>query len=125
MDGEEIIDVNVTFIPDRADYALFWKLYEMEQKFHAHENGGKHVIWGKTEKRNRVCRFCKKDSTQTTFKKKAHAIPALIGNKTLFTDYECDGCNEIFGQYENELGNFAGIWHTLSQVSGRRGVPTF
>ncbi len=125
MESEEIIDVNVTFMPDREDYAWFWKMYDTEQKFHAGESQNKKVVWGKTEKSRRVCRFCKCDSTLTTFNKKAHAIPALIGNKTLFTDYECDNCNAIFGRYENELGNFAGIWHTLSLVSGRGGVPKF
>jgi hypothetical protein len=126
MGPKEIIDVNVSFIPDRKDLAIFWKLYEVEQKFHAGLGGHKKpVIWGKVEKDKRVCRFCRSDIATTTFNKKAHAIPALIGNKTLFTHYECDQCNEIFGRYENELGNFAGIWHTLSLVNGRRGVPKF
>lgn len=125
MGNDELIDVQVGFIPDREDLAMFWKLYKMEQKFHASENANEQVIWGKVEKAKRVCRFCKKNAIATTFNKRAHAIPALIGNKTLFTDYECDRCNEIFGRHENELGNFAGIWHTLSLVSGRRGVPKF
>ena len=122
---EETIDVKVTFIPDREDLAIFWKMYEMEQKFHASENQFKQVIWGKTEKSKRVCRFCKRDAKHTSFNNEAHAIPALIGNSTLFTHYECDSCNSIFGGYENEFGNFGGIWHTLSLVSGRDGVPKF
>jgi hypothetical protein len=124
-DDDEIIDVMVTFLPDRTDYSLYWKIYKTEQKYHASESGFKKIIWGRTEKRKRVCRFCKKDAVMTTFDKKAHAIPALIGNKFLFTDYECDNCNAIFGRYESELGNFGGAWHTMSLVNGRNGVPKF
>ncbi|HWA34286.1 MAG TPA: HNH endonuclease [Cyclobacteriaceae bacterium] len=125
MNSKEIIDVGVTFMPDSEELGFFWKMYEIEQKFHASMAGDKQLIWGKIKKEARVCRFCKRDISATTFNKKAHAIPALMGNKTLFTDYECDQCNEIFGRYENDLGNFAGIWHTLSMVSGGRGVPKF
>jgi hypothetical protein len=48
-----------------------------------------------------------------------------MGNKVLFSGYECDACNRIFSRYENDLGNFSGVWHTISQVRGRGGVPKF
>ena len=42
------------------------------------------------DKANRQCRFCEKRSPEVTFRKKAHAIPELLGNKSLITYYECD-----------------------------------
>jgi hypothetical protein len=30
--------------------------------------------------------------------KEAHALPESISNKSLFTYYECDACNQAFGE---------------------------
>lgn len=125
MKEEDFIDVEVSFQPDRADLATFWKYYEMEQKFHASESKWKQVIWGNPRKSERVCRFCKKDASATTFRNLAHLVPALLGNKVLFSGFECDECNSIFSRYENELANFSGVWHTLSQVQGRGRISKF
>ncbi len=58
------------------------------------------------DKDNRVCRFCKKDSTQTTFRTVAHAIPEFVGNKKLIAHYECDVCNAKFSRLlESHMGN--------------------
>lgn len=73
-----------------------------------------------------VCRFCKKDKTQTTFRKKAHAIPEFLGNKTLRTKNECDQCNEKFGKLlEDNLAKFLLPYNSLTQVCGKNGVPTY
>lgn len=77
-------------------------------------------------KHDRVCRFCGKPNGETTFKKDAHLVSELIGNKELFSDYECDQCNQYFGlEFENELGPFLGISRTLTGSKGKNGIPTF
>ena len=48
-------------------------------------------------KRERTCRFCGKAFGQTRFRENAHLIPDSIGNKDLFSDFECDHCNRFFG----------------------------
>ena len=72
-----------------------------------------------------ACRFCKKKSPGVTFKLKAHAIPELLGNKTLFSTYECNSCNKCFGQgIENDLGNWSKPIRNLTRIRGKKGVPT-
>lgn len=73
-----------------------------------------------------VCRFCGKDKSETTFKKKAHAIPELIGNKTLLTKNECDICNDKFGRLlEDNLSKFLLPYNSISKICGKNGVPTY
>lgn len=75
---------------------------------------------------NRVCRFCKKDDTETTFNSVAHAIPEFIGNKKLIANNECDECNQKFSRLlESHMGNYMNLWHTLTQVKGKKKVPSF
>lgn len=53
---------------------------------------------GNELKKNRTCRFCKKNYTSgARFNNKAHAIPASLGNKFLLLADECDECNSYFG----------------------------
>ena len=71
-----------------------------------------------------VCRYCGKNNSQVNFKKLAHAIPELLGNKYLFSNDECDDCNSYFDKHlENNLANFLGISRTTSQVVGKKGIP--
>ncbi len=71
------------------------------------------------------CRFCGLSSPGISFRKKAHAIPECLGNKSLFSSYECDACNEFFGNgIENDLGNWSKPMRLLGGVSGKNGVPT-
>ena len=75
--------------------------------------------------RLRHCRFCGKDEPAVTFKDEAHALPAAFGNTSLFSNYECDACNHLFGEgIENHLGNWTKPMRTLSRIKGRTGVPT-
>lgn len=77
------------------------------------------------DKYNRCCRFCGKRSPEVTFRSEAHAIPELLGNKSLFTYYECDPCNKLFGTgIENDFGNWSKPMRTLARISGKNGVPT-
>ncbi|SNV36966.1 Uncharacterised protein [Chryseobacterium taklimakanense] len=77
-------------------------------------------------KEERLCRFCGKNSNETTFKKTAHAIPEFVENYKLFSFYECDTCNENFSKnLENHMSNFMNLHHSLSQVKGKRGIPSY
>jgi hypothetical protein len=74
----------------------------------------------------KVCRFCNKDESETTFNTIAHAIPEFIGNKKLIANYECDTCNQKFSRLlESHMGNYMNLWHTMTQVKGKRSVPSF
>lgn len=86
-------------------------------------SGQKKVVLG--DKENRRCRFCGKTSPEVSFRKVAHAIPELIGNKSIVSNYECDTCNEEFGRgIENDLGNWSKPTRTLVRIQGKNGVPT-
>ncbi len=74
---------------------------------------------------DRICRFCEKDETKTYFRSKAHAIPEFLGNKSIFSNYECDDCNQFFGSgIENDLGNWTKHSRTFSRIRGKKGVPS-
>ncbi|MDQ1119027.1 MULTISPECIES: HNH endonuclease [Pseudoxanthomonas] len=84
---------------------------------------GEKVVLG--DMSNRVCRFCGKKAPEVAFKKIAHAIPELLGNKSIESAYECDNCNEEFGKgIENDLGNWSKPMRTLIRIRGKSGVPT-
>jgi hypothetical protein len=89
-----------------------------------HLNGNEKIYLG--DKENRQCRFCGKDRTQTTFDNEAHAIPEFVGNKKLIAYYECDACNTKFSTLlETHMASYMKLWHTLAQVKGKKGVPSF
>ena len=76
------------------------------------------------DRTNRICRFCSKSPPEATFRKVAHAIPELLGNKSIESAYECDACNEMFGQgIENDLGNWSKPMRTLARIRGKSGIP--
>ncbi len=76
-------------------------------------------------KNERLCRFCGLGEQDVTFKDEAHAIPEALGNKSLFSYYECDACNNFFGKgIENDLGNWSKPSRTFSRIRGKKGVPS-
>ncbi len=84
---------------------------------------GKKIFLG--NKGDRRCRFCGRTSPEVTFRKEAHALPEFVGNKSLFTYYECDSCNHAFGSgCENDFGNWSLPMRTLSRIHGKAGIPT-
>lgn len=97
---------NIAFYMEKYDITRY------ELKTENIRNEDKKYIGNKHE---RMCRFCGKTKGETTFKKVAHAIPELIGNKVLISFEECDECNKIFSKLENELANFL-ILNALPQV---------
>lgn len=77
-------------------------------------------------KKERKCRFCNAGySPEENFKSKAHLIPELIGNKNLFSDFECDKCNALFSKYENDLANFLGASRAFSIANAKSGKVKF
>ena len=77
------------------------------------------------DKENQVCRFCRKSKPDVSFRSDTHAIPESLGNKSLFTNSECDSCNQSFGRgIENDFGTWSNIKRTLADISGKNGVPT-
>lgn len=71
------------------------------------------------------CRFCGRKDPEVSFRRVAHAIPEMLGNKKLFSRYECDTCNTFFGRgIENDYGNWSKPMRTLSGRRGKKGVPT-
>ncbi len=77
------------------------------------------------DRQNRLCRFCGLGKPDVTFKLEAHAIPEALGNKSILTAYECDGCNQFFGRgIENDLGSWSKPSRTLARIRGKKGVPT-
>lgn len=78
------------------------------------------------DKDNRVCMFCGKTKPETTFKKDAHIIPAALGNRSLFSNKECDKCNEdIFSIHENELVNLLQLDRIFIRGRPRKGSPKY
>jgi hypothetical protein len=74
----------------------------------------------------RLCRFCGKGENEVTFKNKAHAIPELLGNKSIFSMNECNKCNEYFAkECEDHLAKWFGSGRSLTQMHGKKGVPKF
>lgn len=75
---------------------------------------------------DRVCRYCKKRTDETTFNHVAHAFPEAIGNRLLFDYWECDACNKHFSQMaEDDFAKWTLPWRTVDGTSGKNGTPTF
>jgi hypothetical protein len=84
---------------------------------------GAKIVLG--DKNNRICRFCSLKPPAVKFSKVAHAIPEALGNKSIETEYECDTCNELFGEgIEHDLGNWSKPMRTMARIRGKSGVPT-
>ncbi|OPB84419.1 HNH endonuclease [Elizabethkingia ursingii] len=72
------------------------------------------------------CRFCGKDSSETTFKTESHILPQFIGNKFVVSNFECDQCNEKFSRIlENDFANFMKLFHTINGIKGGKKIPTY
>jgi hypothetical protein len=66
----------------------------------------------------RICRFCSRAYPAVSFSNYSHLLPQLIGNKDLYSDFECDACNEKFSVYENDLAEFLGISRSITGMDG-------
>lgn len=69
------------------------------------------------------CRYCGAIGPGIFGKRtNAHALPAALGNRTLFSLDECKACNDKFSVYEDALCKAVGPFLTLGGVRGRSGV---
>jgi hypothetical protein len=50
----------------------------------------------------RKCIWCRRDESETDFKKEAHTIPRQLGGQSI-CDNVCDDCNQYFGNASNKL----------------------
>jgi transcriptional regulator, abrB family protein len=101
---------------------IYFNNYECVFSYNLNYNEPK-IIKDSNEKK---CRFCGKKEPEITFRKKAHAISEMLGNRTLLSDNECDECNAFFGDnLENDLGKYLGIIRTLTQIVGKGGIPSY
>ncbi|MFP5270992.1 HNH endonuclease [Coleofasciculus sp.] len=107
---------------DKNQIDFYQKNYLTLAEYHL--SSGKKVYFG--DRKNRKCRFCGKNSGDTTFNMLAHALPEFIGNKTLISNDECDICNERFSRtIEDHFAKSLGLPRTLNQIRGKKGVPSF
>lgn len=80
---------------------------------------------GELKKRSeRVCRFCRKQQPDTTFRSKTHIISRLFGNNAGVSDFECDNCNNHFSRFETSIADFLGVNRTIFSL-GKETIPTF
>lgn len=69
------------------------------------------------------CRYCGATGAAVFGKRtNAHALPAALGNRTLFSLDECKACNDKFSIYEDALTKAVGPFLTFGGVRGRTGV---
>ena len=65
------------------------------------------------------CRYCRtKDTNAFGKRKNAHAFPAALGNRVLFSLDECKACNAKFSNYEDSLCKAIGPLLTIGGVKG-------
>lgn len=76
-------------------------------------------------KNRRTCLFCGRKMPETTFKTAAHIISENMGNSNLFSDFECDQCNQDFSVFEGDLSQFLGISRTFSSNTKSNKAPKF
>ncbi len=106
-----------------ASDALTFYLNNYEMIFHYISSGQKRILGDSS---NKQCRFCERDQNQVSFRKDAHAISEFTGNKHLLVHYECDECNQDFGEHlEDHFAKFIGFMRTNSQIRGKNGVPSY
>jgi len=91
--------------------------------FGAYSNGPKKLI---SDGDSRLCRFCHKDESETTFDNVSHAIPECLGNHQLILLDECDQCNKFFAEkLEDHLDKFTRPYRVAGQIVGKNGVPSY
>jgi hypothetical protein len=82
--------------------------------------GGKRFLGVKPQR----CRFCGRTRPEVRFQSDAHAISAVLGNRTLFTLEECHHCNQRFSEFEDDLAKWTMAERSFGQVRGRKRVPS-
>lgn len=116
---------NINFFPGKgfqANAEQFIAAYELVNCYFPDKDNRSMLV----KKSERVCRFCGNAYPVGKFKKIAHLVPELLGNKIWFSDFECDDCNLFFGlKYDNDLAAFMGISRSLTGVKVKGKKPGF
>src|SRR5688572_6739953 len=108
MTGMDGVEAAAQFYDQNYDCLDQWNL----------KPGDKIVLGSKD---NCLCRFCGRGKPDVTFEFDAHAIPEALGNKSLYTNCECDSCNQKFGKgIENDFGNWSKPMRTMGRISRLR-----
>src|ERR1044072_8787003 len=118
------INIQLSPHPDYVREAVkFWEQYEViDMVMPADIRYDKRNLKPKHE---RVCKFCGFSMPEVKFPDEAHLLSEMIGNKDLFSDFECKACNLKLSNYENDLANFLGISRTILRVNTKGGIPDF
>jgi hypothetical protein len=69
------------------------------------------------------CRYCRGEPPERTFKKTAHAVSELLGNKVMKSLDECDWCNERFSGFEDDLAKMTLPSRSIGGIIGKNGAP--
>ena len=80
--------------------------------------GDEDVYVGDATRGNRHCRYCP-CTDDMKFSKDAHAISEALGNKHLFSNEECDDCNEYFSHKEENFLRLMDVRRVLYRISGK------
>ena len=80
--------------------------------------GDEDVYVGDAVKGNRHCRYCP-CTDDRKFSEDAHAISESLGNKHVFSNEECDDCNEYFSHKEENFLRLMDVRRTLYRISGK------
>jgi len=76
--------------------------------------------------KNNKCCFCGASNKRVNFSQDTHVIPSAFGNSRLFTEEECNSCNQKFGQlYENELARLFQIDRTMQGIYNDKKIPKY
>jgi len=69
---------------------------------------------------SRRCAVCGETEPNVSFKKEAHLIAACLGNRSLFSFEDCDGCNATSGrELEDDLGKMFMAQRVIGRVRSR------
>ncbi len=88
-------------------------------------NPPKRTLYGEADKQKRTCRYCGKSNGTVSFRHVAHAFPESLGNKTIISAEECDGCNSSFAStVDQDAFEYFKIFRALYGKKGKGGIPT-
>ena len=113
---------------DQADWHQGRQLVFMAKNYavlahHTLRAEGKERLWLSDPRR---CRYCGGVKPENRGWKEAHAVPELVGNKTLIAMDECTDCNTIFSRLEDDLGKLLHLSRAIMRIKGKGNrVPSF
>jgi len=67
-------------------------------------------------KNERICLFCGRMLPETSFSSFSHLMSKGIGNKDLYSDFECSSCNQNFSTIENDLASYLGLSRSITSL---------